>query len=75
MPLVLHRKLPRALSLIHDMGHQAEVAFYENVAGLQITLSGALQIMPLFLLRQGPGKTSGGQLQRIQKAAEYQPDR
>ena len=75
MPFVRHRKFPCALSLIHDMGHQAEVAFYENVAGLQITLSGALQIMPLLLLRQGPGEASGGQLQGIQKAAEYQPDR
>ena len=57
------------------MGHQAEVAFYEDVAGLQIALGGKLQIMPLLLLRQGPGEASGGQLQGIQKAAEYQPDR
>ena len=75
MPFVLHRKFPRALSLVHDVGHQAKVAFDEDVSGIFVSGGGKGQVVPLLLGGEGPGEASGGQLQGIQKAAEHQPDR
>ena len=73
MPFVLHRKFPRALSLIHNMGDQAEVPFYENIPGVQVALGCQIQVILLLLPGQGPGEAPGGKLQRIQQAAEHQP--
>ena len=73
MPFVLHRKFPRALSLIHNMGDQAEVAFYEHIPRVQVALGCQVQIVLLLLPGQGPGEAAGGKLQSIQQAAEHQP--
>lgn len=73
MPFVLHRKFPRALSLIHDMCHQAEVAFDEDIPCLQVPLGSEGEIV-LFLLRaQRLGEASCAQLQGIEQTAEHQP--
>ena len=73
MPFVLHRKFPRALSLIHHMGHQPQVSFHQNVSCLQVPLRRQFQIMPLLLGAQGFGKASGMELQGVKQAAEQQP--
>ena len=73
MPFVLHRKLPRALSFLHNMGHQAEVAFHQDIAGLHVPLGGEGQVAAFFFLGQRFGKAAGGQLQRLEQTAEHQP--
>ena len=75
MPFVLHRKFPRALSLIHNVRHQTQIALHQNIPGLQVSLGGQLQVVALLLLGQRTGKAAGGKLQRVQQAAEHQPDR
>ena len=75
MPFVRHRKFPRALSLIHKVGHQAQVAFDEDIPGLQVSGGGQGQVVPLLLGGEGPGKAAGGKLQRAQQGAEQQPNR
>ena len=75
MPFVRHRKLPWALSLIHDVRHQAQIAFNEDVSGVQISLVGKLYVIALLLPGQRLGEGAGGQLQRVQQCAEHQPSR
>lgn len=66
MPFVRHRKLPRALSLIHNVGDQAQIVLDEHIPGVQIPLFGQGQVVSFLLLRQGPWKAPGGQLQSVQ---------
>lgn len=65
MPFVLHRKLPQALSLIHDMSHQAEVPLHQDIPGLHISLGRKGKIMAFLFLGQGLGKAAGRKLQGI----------
>ena len=44
------------------MGYQAEIAFDEDIPGLQVALCRKAQIVLLLFLRQGLGEAPGGQL-------------
>ena len=74
MPFVLHRKLPRASSLIHDVGHQTKVALDEDVAGVFVSGAGKGQVVALLLGGEGPGEASGRELQGAQQGTEHQKD-
>ena len=73
MPFVLHRKFPRALSLIHNMRHQAQVPLNQYIPRLQIPLPAAQKKPAFLLLCQGLGEAPGGQLQGAQQRAQHQP--
>ena len=75
MPSVRQRKFARASILLHDVGHQAKVAFDEDVSGIFVSGGGKGQVVPLLLGGEGPGKAAGGKLQRAQQGAEQQPNR
>ena len=75
MPFVLHRKFPCALSLIHDVGNQAQVALDEDVPCLLVPGGGQGQGVPFLLGGEGPGKAAGGRLQGLQQGTEQQPNR
>ena len=49
MPDAFHRRFPFASSVVHDMSDQAEVAFYEDVAGFQVSLGTELKVVLLLL--------------------------
>ena len=73
LPDIIQIISPRASILLHDMGHQPQVPFHQDVPGLQIPFGCTLQIIPLLFLGQWFGEGPGGQLQGIQQAAEHQP--
>ena len=58
----------------HNMGHQPEIALDEDIPGFQIPLGCQFQIVLLLLGSKGFGEAACLQLQRIQQAAEYQPN-
>ena len=74
MPFVLHRKFPRALSLIHHMGHQAKISFYEDISRLQVSLGRERQIKAFFFLRQRLGEAAGSELVGVKQTAKQQPN-
>ena len=72
-PSVFHREFPRALILLHNMGHQAQVVFNEHISGRRVSCSGPGQIVGFLCFRQRFGERSGIQLQGIQQRAQHQP--
>ena len=60
---VRRRKSPRALSVFHNVRHQPQIPFYENIPRFQISLPRQIQIVPFLFLRQRAGKAARGQLQ------------
>ena len=60
MPFVLHRKFPRALSLIHDVRHQAQISLDQDIARLQIAVFRPLQQFGLLRGGEREGKGAGG---------------
>lgn len=74
-PFSCHRKYLRASILLHDVGHQAEIALDEDVAGGQVALGCQSHVVPFFFRGQGfwKGRT-GIQAQRVDHSAENQPD-
>ena len=50
----------RASILLHDMRHQAQVVFNEDVSRLQVSLGASLEVVLFFLLSQGTGEAAGG---------------
>ena len=74
MPFVLHRKLPQALSLIHHMGHQATISFYEDISRLQVSLGRERQIKAFFFLRQRFWEAAESKLEGVKQTAKQQPN-
>ena len=63
LPSVRHRKFSLASSVFHNVRHQPQIPFYENIPRFQIPLPRQIQIVPFLFLRQRAGKAARGQLQ------------
>ena len=55
------------------MCHQSQIAFYQDVSGFCVALGAEGQIVLFLFLCQGLGEAAGGELQRIEQAAEHHP--
>ena len=63
----------RASNLLHNMSHQAQVAFDQDIAGVQVAGGGAFQIVFFLLGGQRLGEAAALQLQRVKQPAQHQP--
>lgn len=50
-PDIVQRIFPCASTLLHNVGHQSQIPFDEDISCLQVAFLCQLQVMPLFRLR------------------------